>query len=191
MVNSIRHRLTLLAPLFTAVSVFANQNIYVDSALSSGWENWSWGTDINFAATDAVSSGSSSLSATSSAYTALSLYDETAFGNTYAGIKFDLAIADPSQIQFTMESTSEGISSPWFALSAIPGAANATATKFATLLLDFNSLPPNGSPLAKAAWNRISFQALGNGATVSGCFDIVLRTLISLTIIAGSTIWTT
>ena len=40
-----------------------NQQIYTDS-LQNSWNNWSWGSTINFANTSPVHSGSSSISIT-------------------------------------------------------------------------------------------------------------------------------
>lgn len=69
-------------------------NIYIDDSLASGWENWSWSSDINFAATDIVSGSSgSSISVTSSEWAALSLYYRPSPFKTYAGLKFDIAVS--------------------------------------------------------------------------------------------------
>ncbi|KAG8893066.1 hypothetical protein FRC01_013789, partial [Tulasnella sp. 417] len=86
----------LLAPILLACAASADLDVYVDGALASGWENWSWNTDINFAATD-LYEGLSSLSVTSTAWAALSLKLEGLL-NTYAGFSFDIA-ADPSTLQ--------------------------------------------------------------------------------------------
>ena len=73
--------------------------IYTDSSLSSGWENWSWSSDINFAATDAVAGSSgSSISVTSQAWSALSLfYDQGSF-KTSAGLRFDIAVSQVTRL---------------------------------------------------------------------------------------------
>lgn len=67
-------------------------SIYADDALGQGWQNWSWNTDVNFAATDIVSGSSgTSLSVRSDAWSALSLKLETNFAG-YAGLRFDIAV---------------------------------------------------------------------------------------------------
>lgn len=68
-------------------------NVYVDTSLATGWENWSWSSTIDFAATDIISGSSgTSISVTSDAWSALSLYNPTSF-KTYAGLKFDIAVS--------------------------------------------------------------------------------------------------
>lgn len=68
-------------------------NVYIDTTLASGWENWSWSSTIDFAATDIISGSSgTSISVTSDAWSALSLYNPTSF-KTYAGLKFDIAVS--------------------------------------------------------------------------------------------------
>lgn len=64
--------------------------IYTDSTLAPGWENWSWSSTIDFAATD-IFVGTSSVSVTSDAWAALSLKLEGTFP-TYAGLRFDIAV---------------------------------------------------------------------------------------------------
>jgi hypothetical protein len=64
--------------------------IYTDAALAAGWENWSWSSDINFAATD-LFEGSSSISVNSQAWSALSVKLEGTFP-TYQGLRFDIAV---------------------------------------------------------------------------------------------------
>jgi len=82
----------ILATTITRV-VGDDLNIYIDSSLATGWENWSWSSVIDFAATDIVSGSSgSSISVTSDAWAALSLYNPTSF-ITYAGLKFDIAVS--------------------------------------------------------------------------------------------------
>ena len=68
--------------------------VYTDGAgnLASGWENWSWGSDINFAATDeAAIAGGTSISVNSTAYSALSVYYEGTLSG-FAGLRFDIAV---------------------------------------------------------------------------------------------------
>lgn len=51
-------------PSLTSLPAYAQTDIAVYSdALGSGWQNWSWGTTLDFAATSPVHSGSKSLSA--------------------------------------------------------------------------------------------------------------------------------
>lgn len=73
--------------------------IYTDDSLTAGWENWSWSSDINFAATDIVSGSSgSSISVTSQAWSALSLYYDQGSFKTYAGLRFDIAVSQPTRL---------------------------------------------------------------------------------------------
>jgi len=67
--------------------------VYTDAALAPKWENWSWSTDINFAATDLfVGTSGSSISVSSAAWAALSLKLEGTFPG-YAGLRFDIAVS--------------------------------------------------------------------------------------------------
>ena len=89
-----RLRLTAAATIALVVAVArAEQYIYLDDSLSSGWENWSWSTVISFAATDGPGSGSgTSLSVKGDPWAALSFKESTgSFGN-FAGFKFDIAV---------------------------------------------------------------------------------------------------
>lgn len=71
----------------------ADLAIYTDAALASGWENWSWNSDINFAATDLISGTSgSSISVNSQQWSALSVKLEGTFPG-YAGLRFDVAVS--------------------------------------------------------------------------------------------------
>lgn len=146
-------------------SVRGDLSVYTDAALASGWENWSWSSTINFAATD-VYEGLSSLSSVTTAYGAVSFYLEGAgFGSGYAGLKFDISGAQPD-ISLSLASTADNANSPSMPLSAL----TKTAVKqgaWTTVLVDFSALPGSGTPLATDTWNRITFQAGGNGATVS------------------------
>ena len=81
----------LLALVATAVVRADDILIYQDSALASQWQDWSWGSTISYAATD-LAEGSSSISVTSQAWSALSLYYPTPFP-TYAGLEFDIAVS--------------------------------------------------------------------------------------------------
>ncbi|KAF9532144.1 glycoside hydrolase family 44-domain-containing protein [Crepidotus variabilis] len=138
-----------------------NLPVYTDDTLSSGWQNWSWSTDINLAATDlhAGSSGTS-LSVNSSAWAALSLKADSPFTD-YAGLRFDIAGAEPG-IQIYFQGGTDDASTPQIPLSVIN--KDVTADKFTTLLIDFKSLPGTGSVLPDGPWDRINFQALGDGA---------------------------
>ncbi|KAG9033104.1 hypothetical protein FS837_002547 [Tulasnella sp. UAMH 9824] len=154
-----RLRAALLGPILLAWAASADLDVYVDGGLSSGWENWSWNTDLNFAATD-LYEGLSSISASSTAWAAVSLKLEGLF-NTYAGFQFDIA-CDPSTLQLYFQGTTDSAQSASIPLSAFP---SITSTKFTTVVIDFNALPPNGAPLGSGAWDRLNFQALANGAT--------------------------
>jgi hypothetical protein len=67
--------------------------IYQNDALGSGWENWSWNSEINFGATDLYAGESgTSMSVKSSEWAALSLKHADAF-TSYAGLRFDIAVS--------------------------------------------------------------------------------------------------
>ncbi|KDR79962.1 hypothetical protein GALMADRAFT_1171670 [Galerina marginata CBS 339.88] len=136
-------------------------NIYTDNALAQGWENWSWSSDINFAATDLFSGASgSSIFVNSTQYAALSVKLEGTFPD-YAGLRFDIAGPEPD-ITIFVQSTADGSQSPSIALSAI--SKTVVSGTFSSLLIDFNNLPGTGSQLGAGTWDRLTFQAGGNGA---------------------------
>lgn len=90
--RSIKLSAFILATIATRV-VGDDLNIYIDTNLATGWENWSWSSTIDFAATDIVSGSSgSSILVTSDAWAALSLYNPTSF-KTYAGLRFDITVS--------------------------------------------------------------------------------------------------
>lgn len=163
-------RRTLLSCALLAL-VRADEDVYIDGALSAGWEDWSWSSVINWAATDIVE-GSSSVSVNSSAYGALSMYAETPFANSFAGLQFDI-LGDQPDVSLDLESTTDSGS-----ISTIPVASmtsvSINSSAWTTILLDFSNLPPSGSVLGNDSWNRIDFQAGGNGAVV--CLLLHLRT---------------
>ncbi|KAF9269904.1 hypothetical protein L218DRAFT_1071416 [Marasmius fiardii PR-910] len=168
--KSLRFFSFLLAALQLAK---ADLSIYDDANLATGWENWSWGSTIDFAATD-VFEGTSSISVTSDAWSALSVKLEGTFPQ-YAGLRFDIAGAQPDvQIYFSATDGSSADTTP-IPLKAISTAVNADV--FTTLTIDFKSLPGSGVPLPTANWDRISFQGGANGATYH-LDNIVLLTSI-------------
>ncbi len=152
---------TTLVALLVATAVKSDQDIYVDDTLSGGWGNWGWGSVINWAATD-LKVGTSSISAVSDAWAAVSLKDPDTF-SSYAGLKFDIA-ADPATLQMYFQGTNDGAQSSNIPLSSLSNKINPTS--FTTVVIDFSALPPSGSALGPGAWDRINWQALGNGATV-------------------------
>lgn len=156
--------LALLASLAFKL-VRADSYIFADGAgsLETGWENWSWSTTLTFSDTT-MNEGSSSLYVVSTAYGALSLKDENTFGNSYAGMRFDIS-GDPTQIQIYLQSTISGGQSPTVPLADLN--PNITSSKFTTVTMNFAALPPGGVALGNDTWNRINFQGLGNGASVS------------------------
>ncbi|KAF8060893.1 glycoside hydrolase family 44-domain-containing protein [Lyophyllum atratum] len=148
--------LVIVAPAFVRAD---DLPIYTDGALASGWENWSWSTTLDFAATD-LFSGTSSISANSSSYAALSVKLEGSFP-TYAGLKFDIAGAQPD-ISIFIQSSTDNSQSPTIPLSAF--GKTIAAGGFTSLLIDFGALPGSGTSLGNGTWDRITFQAGGNGA---------------------------
>jgi hypothetical protein len=146
----------------SVVAVKSDENIYVDDALSGDWQNWGWNTTVNWAATD-LKVGKSSISAVSGAWAGLSLKSPNVI-SAYAGLKFDIA-ADPNALQLSFQGTTDGAQSPNILFSSISTSINSAS--FTTVTIDFSALPPNGSPLGPGAWDRITFQATGNGASVT------------------------
>jgi hypothetical protein len=126
-------RTRLLACLALAGRVFADLDIYSGGALASGWENWSWSTDIDWASTSGPA-GTSAISVSSGAYAALSVKEEGTF-QTYAGLRFDISGAQPdgmsshpslynrginmTTVTISIQSTGSSTSSPNIALSAL------------------------------------------------------------------------
>jgi hypothetical protein len=148
--------------LLSAVIVKSDEAVYVDDALNSGWQNWGWNTTVNWAATD-LKVGKSSISAVSGAWAGLSLKSPNVI-STYAALKFDIA-ADPNALRLYFEGSGDGAQSSSILFSSISTSIHPTS--FTTVIIDFRALPPNGSPLGPGAWDRINFQATGNGASVT------------------------
>ncbi|XP_006457913.1 hypothetical protein AGABI2DRAFT_64785 [Agaricus bisporus var. bisporus H97] len=138
-------------------------SIYTDNNVNNGWENWSWSSTIDFAATDLIAGSSgSSISVTSEQFAALSLHYNAAPIKGFEGLQFDIA-GDQPDISISIESVADGVISPSMALSSI--SKSITSDSFTTVLINFNDLPGNGGTLADQNWDRISFQAGNNGAT--------------------------
>jgi len=77
--------------LLTALLIRADdENIYTDNAIASDWQDWSWGTTTNYAATD-IMEGTSSISITSEAWSALSLKAPAPF-TSMIGFRFDISV---------------------------------------------------------------------------------------------------
>ncbi|KAJ6546648.1 glycoside hydrolase family 44-domain-containing protein [Mycena vulgaris] len=153
-------RSLLLKLALLAIYALADDiTVYTDGALAAGWENWSWGSDIDFAATD-VYEGGSSISVNSQAWSALSVKLEGSFPN-YQGVRFDIAGAQPD-LTITISSSVDGTTSPSILLSSI--STSITADAFTSLLIDFRNLPGSGAALGPGTWDRISFQGNANGA---------------------------
>ncbi|KAK7045829.1 hypothetical protein VNI00_007240 [Paramarasmius palmivorus] len=155
-------KLRLASLIFAAIHLVRADDltVYQDGGLAAGWENWSWSSTIDFAATD-IFEGTSSISVASEAWAALSLKLEGTFPQ-YAGLRFDIAGVQPDvQIYFT--STDTDSNSPTIPLSVISKEVNADG--FTSLLIDFSALPGTGAPLGEGNWDRISFQAGANGAS--------------------------
>lgn len=87
--KSLKNLLGFIIFLFPLVS--ADEVIYTDDALAPGWEDWSWGSTINYDATT-MAEGTSSIFVNSTEYSALSLETPTAFNNTFAGLSFDISV---------------------------------------------------------------------------------------------------
>ncbi|KAF8888414.1 glycoside hydrolase family 44-domain-containing protein [Gymnopilus junonius] len=144
-------------------AVKADLAVYTDGAgtLASGWENWSWGSDINFAATDqAAIAGGSSISVNSTAYSALSVYYEGTLTG-FAGLRFDISGSQPD-LTISIQATGDGASSPSITLASIN--SDVVDGTFSSLLINFADLPGSNAQLGNDTWNRINFQAGGNGA---------------------------
>ncbi|KAJ3530913.1 hypothetical protein NMY22_g8380 [Coprinellus aureogranulatus] len=152
---------------FLALSRLANAlddlTVYTDNSLASGWENWSWNSEVDFAASDIVSGSSgTAIAVKSDAWAALSLKLSQGTFAAYAGLKFEIAGNQP-EVQIIFQSTADDASSPGVPLSEI--SKTIVGTAFTSALVDFAALPGSGSPLGNGTWDRITFQALGNGAS--------------------------
>jgi hypothetical protein len=84
------HSLILQLALLVGSVLADDITVYTDTALRAGWENWSWGSDLDFAAAD-LFEGTSSISVNSQPYSALSLKLDGTFPN-YQGLRFDIAV---------------------------------------------------------------------------------------------------
>lgn len=155
---------TLLASIAASV-VHADTSIFVDGggALASGWENWSWSTNLTWAATD-IDEGKSSLLVSSGSYAALSVKSDVGYLTTWAGLKFDIAGSQPD-VTVSFSSTADSDSSSSVPLSAL--STSVSANNFTTVLINFSALPPGGTPLGNDTWDHITWQAGPSGATVS------------------------
>ncbi|TFL04621.1 glycoside hydrolase family 44-domain-containing protein [Pterulicium gracile] len=146
---------------FVVASARADLAIYTDSAIATGWDNWSWNSEINFTATD-VAQGTSSISITSQAWSAASFKSPAAFTTEYAGLKFDYPVKTPD-ISISFADSTGDASTPGIPLSQFPKTPGPVGWN--TVLVDFAATPPNGVPLPEGHWDRINFQAAANGAT--------------------------
>lgn len=88
--------LLLLAPWLQTAGA-ASYPVYGDS-LASGWENWSWGTSLNTAATSQVHAGTHALAAT---YTA-------AWGGVYLATHTPVTTGSYTSLQFWIHGGSQG-----------------------------------------------------------------------------------
>ncbi|RPD78129.1 hypothetical protein L226DRAFT_457148 [Lentinus tigrinus ALCF2SS1-7] len=156
----------------------ADEAVYApgSGALASGWENWSWSSTIDFASTSGPASVEA-ISVTAGSYAALSLYDETAFANNFAGLRFDIS-GDQPDVSLSFSSSTDSDSSASIPLSAM--SSSVTSTSWTTITVDFGNLPGNGGVLPADSWDRINFQAGGSGATFY-VTNIVLLTEIIVT----------
>ncbi|KAJ7665613.1 glycoside hydrolase family 44-domain-containing protein [Mycena rosella] len=152
--RSLFAQLALLATFAFADDI----TVYTDTALAAGWENWSWSSDIEFAATD-LFEGTSSISVNSTAYSALSVKLEGTFPD-YQGLRFDIAGAQPD-LTITVSSSVDGTTSANILLSTL--STSITPDAFTSLLIDFRNLPGTGAALGNGTWDRITWQAGGNG----------------------------
>ncbi|KZV84842.1 glycoside hydrolase [Exidia glandulosa HHB12029] len=129
--------------------------VYTDGALAAGWQDWSWDSVIDYAATD-LAEGASSISVTSTAWAAVSLKGADLLSN-YAGLTFDIA-ADPSTVQVYFQSSADDTQQTTpVALSSL--ASGITPDAFTTVTVSFASLDPTQT------LDRLNFQATANGAT--------------------------
>lgn len=138
--------LQVLILLCAGVLVTADETIYASGsgALASGWENWSWSSTFDFAST-AGPGGVEAISVNSTAWGALSVYAETAFDNSYAGLQFDISGAQPD-VSLYFSSSTDSDASPSIPVSSMSAFVNDTA--FTMITVDFSNLPGNEGVLA-------------------------------------------
>ncbi|KAJ7480887.1 glycoside hydrolase family 44-domain-containing protein [Mycena latifolia] len=167
-------RYSLLQLALLAACVLADDiTVYTDTALASGWENWSWSSDIDFAATD-LFEGTSSISVNSEAWSALSVKLEGTFPD-YQGLRFDIAGAQPD-LTITISSSVDGTTSPNILLSSM--STSVTSDAFTSLLIDFRNLPGSGAALGNGTWDRVTFQGGANGAIYHIDNIVVVQSII-------------
>ena len=123
----------------------ADETVYAPSsgAFAYGWENWSWSSTIDFASTSGPG-GVQAISVTAGSYAALSLFDETAFANNFAGLRFDISGTQPD-VSLSFSSSTDSDSSASIPLAAMSSSVNASA--WTTITVDFGNLPANGGVL--------------------------------------------
>ncbi len=81
-------------PLPVVVDETQTLPIYTDS-LAAGWQNWSWGASVDFAATGQVYSGSHAIAATFAPWGGLSLWHEPVVTTPYRWLEFYVRGAAP------------------------------------------------------------------------------------------------
>ncbi len=124
--------------------------VYGD-ALAGGWENWSWGSAVNFANT-APARGSRSIAVTYQRDGGLSLHSQTAIDTSgYAAVAFWVRGGGVSApLQFATEDSNNTVNSNRVAFSAPANAWTPVTVTLAQL----------GNP---ASFQRLDFQEAGGG----------------------------
>lgn len=125
-------------------------NIIYADALVAGWDNWSWGDTLNFAATAPVHSGSDSIAITLSGWGALSLHNPgiDTLGTTILQFFMNGGSAGGQKIDIWLDLDVNGqdVQGPTFTVP--PPAANAWEAVDAPL----STLNPTGATITRLNW---------------------------------------
>ncbi|KAJ3051703.1 hypothetical protein HK097_007269 [Rhizophlyctis rosea] len=152
------------------------------SGLSSGWQNWSWGTsaDLNFAGPPSAPVGASVIKAEMTNYGGLSFKGAIFGNNGYETIYFRVAAPVKPNASIRVEDTVSGVNSALTPLStACQG--DITVDSWANCKLDL-------AGLGTSAWNRISFMSHTTTAQTIYVADVFVKKIAPVTTTTTTTV---
>jgi len=145
---------TLIVPAINPVSSATVTTSIYDDALAAGWQNWSWGSTINLAATNPVQAGARSIGVTYNAgWAGLFLHHDSG-----------VSLAGKSTLNFAIHGGSGGNQS-------IQIHAEDTAAKPSVLLNQYVT----GGAVAAGAWREVSIPLADLGLSTASLTGIVLQ----------------
>jgi hypothetical protein len=136
----------------TPTTPAATDLVVYDDALAAGWQNWSWDTTVNFAATAQVRTGTKAIAIThTKAWAGFSVRAPAAINTAgYSAIRFWIYGHGRSLVLYT-QPTDDGAASPFFTFTPAAGAWTQVTVPFSAL----------GNP---AQLRRINIQEGGGAA---------------------------